>query len=232
MCFEGFGRGTSGYRLQDWRLHFNEAPFLEEAPGFANNGDPFFEHRARTFVGEKIKITLPVTRFDVLEPVPFFRERPQRLGEQLECLDFYCWFPAFGDKTCPFNANEIAYVEQPKKIDQFRPNLLCVNVNLNAAGDVTQVEKMAFPHVAMRRDAAGDTTRFSFFKLLAHLSDRAAHIKACAKRFDAFRAQRLKFFLSERDQLVFVFHIRTANLKPREKMNSPMLLGLPTKHLQ
>src|SRR5438477_6295081 len=84
----------------------------------------------------------------------------------------------------------------------------------------------------MRCDAAGDITRFTFFKLLAHLRDRAANIKAGAERVDAFRAQRLKFFSSEPDQLVFVFHIRTANLKPRGEMNSLMLLRLPTKPLQ
>jgi hypothetical protein len=88
-----------------------------------------------------------------------------------------------------------------------------VNVNLNAAGGVAQVEKMAFAHVAMRRDAAGDITRFIFFKLLVHLRDRAANIKMGAEWLDAFRAQRLKFLSPERDQLVFVFHIRTANVR-------------------
>src|SRR4029077_220790 len=96
----------------------------------------------------------------------FFRQWPQRLGEQLECLSFYCRFATFGDKTCPFHANEIAYIEQPKKVEQFRANLLGVNVNLNPTGDVSQIEKMAFAHVAMRGDAAGDTSDFIFFKLL------------------------------------------------------------------
>src|SRR5262245_38957687 len=65
----------------------------------------------------------------------------------------------------------------------------------------------------MRGDATSNTTRFAFFELLSHLCDRPADIKAGAKWFDAFRAQRLKFFSSERDQLVFVFHIRTANVR-------------------
>ena len=65
---------------------------------------------------------------------------------------------------------------------------------MNASGRVTQVEKVAFAHVAMRGDAAGDTKRFTFFKLLAHLRDRAANIKAGAERLDAFRAQRSSFF--------------------------------------
>src|SRR5882762_1192361 len=179
--------------------------------------------------------------------MPFFRERPQRLGEQLECLGFYRRFAAFGDKTCPFHANEIANVQQTKKLEQFRTNLPCVNVNLNATGDVTQVEKVAFAHVAMRGDAAGDTSDFIFFKLLAYLRDRVANIKGGAEWFDAFRAQHLKFFSSERDQLVFVFHIRTANVRRdtcfatlnHEELAEVLaatfqtnILRLPTKHLQ
>ena len=127
-----------------------------------------------------------------------------------------------------------------KSSNQFRANLFGVNVNLNAAGDVTQVEKMAFAHVAMRGDAAGDTTRFTFFKLLAHLRDRAANIKAGAERLDAFRAQRLKFFSSERDQLVFVFHIRTANVRRdtcfatlnREELARGASCNLPNQHIR
>src|SRR6187399_1847691 len=121
-----------------------------------------------------------------------------------------------------------------------------MDVNLNAAGGITQVEKMAFAHVPMRGDAAGDVARFAFFELLAHLRDRAANIKARAERFDAFRAQRLKFFSSERDQLVFVFHIRTATVRRdpclatsnREAVCDLLpsilqtnILRLPTKHL-
>src|SRR5262245_66459343 len=66
----------------------------------------------------------------------------------------------------------------------------------------------------MRGDTASDTKRFAFFKVLAHLRDRSVTIKSGAEWFDAFRAQRLEFFPSEPDQLVFVFHIRTANVKP------------------
>ena len=116
------------------------------------------------------------------------------MAEQLECLDFYCRFAAFGDKTCPFHANEIAYVEQPKKVEQFRANLLGVNVNLNPAGDVTQVEKMAFAHVAMRGDTAGDTTGFTFLKLLAHLRDRAANIKPVPNGSMPFARSASSFF--------------------------------------
>ena len=116
---------------------------------------------------------------------------------------------------------------------------------MNASGGVTQVEKVAFAHVAMRGDTASDTKRFTFFKVLTHLRDRSANIESGAERFDAFRAQRLKFFASERDQLVFVFHIWTANvgrgacfatlnrevlLEMLPSVLQTNILRLPTKH--
>src|SRR5215510_8133415 len=125
--------------------------------------------------------------------MPFLRERSERLGKQSERADLQRRFAAPRYKTCPLRANEIADVQQAKKLDQFRANLFCMDVNLNAPCDVTQIEKVAFPHVAVRGDAAGDTKRFTLLKLVPHLRDRAAHFKAGAKRFDAFRAQRVKF---------------------------------------
>ena len=150
-------------------------------------------------------------------------------------LGFYCRFAAFGDKTCPFHPDEIADVQQTKKLEQFRTNLPCVDVDLNSARDVTQIEKVAFAHVAMRGDAAGDTSDFIFFKLLAYLRDRAANLKASAERLDAFRAQCFKFFSPERDQLVFVFHIRTANVRRDTcfaTSNREAVFGVPALMLQ
>ena len=82
-----------------------------------------------------------------------------------------------------------------------------MEIDLNPPRGVTQVEELAFPHVTMRGDTARDTKRFTFFELRAHLRDRAADIKRCAEWIDAFRAERLEFFSSERDQVVFVLHI-------------------------
>src|SRR4029079_13563232 len=101
------------------------------------------------------------------------------------------------------------------------------------------IEKMTFSHVAMCGDAAGDTTGFTFFKLLPHLRDRAADIKTSAERFDAFRAQYFKFFSSERDQLVLVFHIWIATVRRdpclatsnRERVSDLLAFNAPNQHI-
>ena len=51
MRAERFGRGPASDRLQNWRLDFDKAALLQEAPCFANNGDAFFKDRAGILVG-------------------------------------------------------------------------------------------------------------------------------------------------------------------------------------
>ena len=162
-------------------------------------------------------------------------------------MDFYCWFTASCQKAGSLHPYEIADVQQTKKFDQFRANFFCVDIDLDASGGITQVKKMAFAHVAMRSDTTGDAKCFTFLKLLVHFRDRSADIKTGAEWFDAFRVQHLKFFSSERDQLIFIFHIRTANVRRGacfatlnrevllELLASTLqtnILGLPMKHLQ
>ena len=58
-----------------------------------------------------------------------------------------------------------------KKIDELRPNLICVNIDLNSSRRVAQVEEVAFAHVAMRGDTTRRTQRLALLKSIAHLRD-------------------------------------------------------------
>jgi len=152
--------------------------------------------------------------------MPFFRQRPQGLRKQPERAHFQCRFAAFRNKACSFRADEITNVQQAKKIHQLRANFFCVYVDLNAAGGIAHVEEVAFSHVAMRRDAARRTKRLAFFKLTAYLGNRSACLKTRTERIDTLRAKRLEFLAAQRDQLIFFFHDRKANVRRRRKMNS------------
>src|SRR4030095_16063002 len=138
--------------------------------------------------------------------MPFLRKRQQRFGQQLKRAHFQCRFAAFGDEARSFYADEIAKIEQPKKIDQLRPDLFRVNVDLNAPRRVAQIEEMTFSHVAMRGDAAGCAKSLAFLKLFAHLRDRSGYLKAAAERLDAFRTKRVQFLAPERGSLIFFIH--------------------------
>ena len=220
MGVKRFGRGAAGNGLQNRRLHFQKAALLKEAPGFTDNRDPLFEHEAGTLVRKKIEITLSVADLDGLQPVPFFRQRPQSFREHPEGAHLDRRFPAFREKACALDADEIPDIEQAKKIDQLSANFFRVNINLNPSGGVAQVEKVAFAHVAMRSDAASRAKGLAFFKFFAHLRDRSAWFETSPEWFDPFRAKRVEFFAPQRDQLILFVHRRRANVKRRAEMNS------------
>src|SRR5438067_605994 len=200
------GRGSTGDGLQDRRLHFQKAAFLEKAPGLANNRDPFFKHSPGALVGEKIEIPLPVARFDVLQSVPLFRERPQGLFHQAERARLQRRFAALSEETRSLDADEIANIEQLKKVDQVRANFLCVNINLNASGGITKIEEVAPAHVAMRGDAASRTQDLALHEFLTYLRDCAVRLERNPERLDPLRAERIEFFSSQRDQFILFIH--------------------------
>src|SRR5438552_3252839 len=152
--------------------------------------------------------------------MPFFWQGPQSFRQYPERADFHGWFPAFGKKACPLDADEIADVEQAKKLDQLRANFFCVNIDLNAPGGVAQVEKVAFAHIAVRGDAASHTKYVTLFKFFAHLRDGSARLKTGAEWLNAFPAKGVEFFPSQGDQLVLFVHHRRANVKRRGEINS------------
>src|SRR5947207_15973084 len=169
MRAEGFGCGAPGNGLQNRGLHLEKAALLEKAPGLAHNRDALFKYGAGTLVGQKIEITLPVTGLNVLKSVPFFGERPQSFGQHLQGTHLQCWFSTFREETCSLDANEIADVEQTKKIHLIGAEFLHVNIHLNAAGGVAQVEKMASSHVPMIGNSASDPKACHLMKYIAAL---------------------------------------------------------------
>src|SRR5947208_2082800 len=133
--------------------------FLEKAPGLANNRDAFFKYDARTLIGEKIEITLPVARLNILQAMPLFGKGPQGLRHKMKRPCLQRGFAALGEETCALGANEITDIEQLKKVDQVRANFFCVNINLNAPGGVTKIENELAP-----RSTAFRAVSFSFHR--------------------------------------------------------------------
>src|SRR6266480_1668573 len=132
--------------------------------------------------------------------MPFLRQGPHCFRKELEPAYFQCRFAAFRNKACSFHADEITNVQQAKKIHQLRADFFCVYVDLNASSRIAHVEKVAFSHIPMRRDAACCTKRLAFIKLLAHLRDRPAHVKTRTERIYTFHAKRLELFAAQRDR--------------------------------
>ena len=81
-------RRAAGHGLQNRRLHFGETAIFQEPADFAHHQDAFLKCFPRLLVRNQIDITLPIARFDVLQAVPFFRRRTERLGQDFKFVRF------------------------------------------------------------------------------------------------------------------------------------------------
>ena len=113
-----------------------------------------------------------------------------------------------------------------------------MDVSLDTAAGVPQIEKMALAHVAMRGDTPGRAQRFAFFESGAHLRDIAADLERFAKRLNASRAQRFQFFAPQCNQLVLRLHSRRlrnalfSHSAIRNPQSEILFIGLPRKDRQ
>src|SRR5207237_8106233 len=104
----------------------------------------------RLLVRDKIDITLSMTRFDILQTVPFFRWRPERLGQHFELACLQRRLACLRQKTCAFNADEIAEIEQIETLHRRDANFLLMQVGLTPAGCFSKIDKLTLAHVALR----------------------------------------------------------------------------------
>ena len=77
MRAERFRRRAARHRLQHRRLHFEKAAIFHEPARFAHDGNALFKDASRLLVRQKIEIALAITRFHILQAMPFFRKRPE-----------------------------------------------------------------------------------------------------------------------------------------------------------
>ena len=105
------------------------------------------------------------------------RKRPEGFRQHLKFLHLQRRFAGLGQKTFPFDSDEIAEVEQREKIDNSVAGLPGIDVNLNAPGRVAKIDKVALAHIAMCGNPPGRTEDGTLLEFLTHVSDRAARFK-------------------------------------------------------
>src|SRR5947208_2525548 len=171
-------------RLQHRSLHFRKTTILKKPADLTNNHETFGENRARLIVRDQIEVTLTITRLDTLQAVPFFRQRPERLRQQLQLVHLQRWLARFSCETGSFHADEIAQIEQLKDFHGLRAEFLCLQINLHPSTRVFEINKVALAHVAMCTDPARDAKTGAFGKFLPRLRNIAGGFERCAERSD------------------------------------------------
>ena len=177
-------------------------------------------------VRDQIDVSLPIACFDVLQAVPFFRWRPERLGQDFEFAHFQRRLAGFGQETGAFDADEIAEIEQIEDFHCLGADFFLVEVGLNPAGRVSKIDKVTLAHIAMRSDSAGGAKRFAFLECVPDFRDRAGCFKSATKRLHSAGAKCLEFLPALRDQFVFRFHAVAMIMVERRSCQVPVLVPL------
>jgi hypothetical protein len=92
-------------------LDFQEPPAVQERTDETGDLGPGLEYAANLLVGYQVEVTLPVTYLDVLEPVPFLRQRPQGLGKHGHFIYLNGDLPGVRLEYLSANLQDIPYIE-------------------------------------------------------------------------------------------------------------------------
>ena len=174
------GRRTTRHHLHHRGLHLEETALLKEGADLTDDGKTLAENIPRVLVGNEVKVTLPVPRFHVLQAVPLFRQRMQRLAEQDEFLRLDRRLPSFRGEAFALHSDEVADVEQFVDRHRLLAERFVLQIDLHAPAVVAHVEKMALAHVAPRRDPSGQDDLSTLDEAGPHLAHVAGHGKGRA----------------------------------------------------
>src|SRR5205814_6687280 len=133
-------------RLQHRGLYFHKTTILKETADLANNHKTLGKNRARLIVRDQIEVTLAITRLDVLQAVPFFRQWPQRFRQQLQLVHLQRRLARFSRETGYFHSDEFAQLEQLNDFPGLRAEFLCLQINLHPSTPNFEVNEVTLSH--------------------------------------------------------------------------------------
>ena len=104
-------RRTAGDRLHHRRLDLQEPARVQERADRLDEAGPEPEHFADAGVHEEVHVPLAVPRLHVPQPVPFLRQRPDRLREEAPGLDLDGQLARSRAHEVASHAHEISHVQ-------------------------------------------------------------------------------------------------------------------------
>ena len=155
VCNKRPCRGAAGNSVQDRRLDFQKAIFVEDTTDALDDLRPFDKDIFHFGIDDEVHIALPIAQVHVLKAVEFFRQRLQGFGQELQVFDADGRFARMGQEDRARHADDIAEVHQFRDgIDLFAQHVLA-QVELDAARLVMEVHEARLAVAADSHDTAG-----------------------------------------------------------------------------
>ena len=143
---ERAGRRAPVERLQDGRLHLEEAVAVENPAHGGHDPRPGAKHLPHLRVDGEVGVTLAIPRLRVREAAVFHacsgpavdfalaqRQRTQRLGKQRPGRDLHCHLAHACAEESAFHADPVAQIEQVQVLERLRSQEVLAEIHLDAA---------------------------------------------------------------------------------------------------
>src|SRR5258705_508880 len=188
-----FRGGAARNGLHHRRLDFDVAALIEKIANLAKDTTAQEKDVLDLIIRYEVEVALAIANLRVGEAMPFFGGWAQGLGENDEALEFNADLAGFGGKHRAADTDEIAEVEVLEDVVLLITEGLLLGIDLNTAGLVLDVDELAFAHVAMGSNAAGERDDAAFSIFGACLGTFLGGHELVGERIDSFSTESGQF---------------------------------------
>ena len=200
---KGAGGGTTGDALQHGGFDFEVAALVQEAADLSDHLGAGDEDLGRVLVTHQVEVTLAILGLAVGDPVPLVGHGAQRLAEHGELVDLDGRLTFAGGEGFTLDTDPVAQIEQLVGGPVRLADTFLVEVNLDAALDITNGGEYGFSHVPDGEHAPGDGDRLLISEVSLELARGGGGVEFATKRVDAELAQFGEFFTPDGDEFCF-----------------------------
>ena len=133
---ERAGYGPAGLRLQNGGLDLHEVLGLEPVPQDGQGLEADVEDPPALLVGQQVHLALAVPGLRLVQAVPLVRQRPQRLGQDLQARDVDGQLPPAAGDHFAGGTHPVAQVDQRLDRGRVRRKVVSLEHQLNGSAGV------------------------------------------------------------------------------------------------
>ena len=170
MRFEGFRKRAARDRMQDGRFDFEVVPVVEKSSELADDDAALDEYLTHLTIHDQVDVALPIADFDVLQPVPFFRQRQETFRQIYQLIRQDGQLSSLRAEQPSFDSDEIPDVEKLVELEIALRELIFFSVDLQLPFAVGQRDEARFSKWPVRQNSSRNADLvLSLFQFLGGL---------------------------------------------------------------